>query len=174
MSFDAALHFVLRSDIEGDFTDNPKDKGGPTNHGVTQKVYDRFRMTSGLPSVSVKLITDAEVAKIYLMQYWRPAMCDKFSNCLSLVVFDSAVNHGVSKAIRLLQRAAGVKEDGKCGPVTLSKIANFDDKTIVSKYLKVRESFYSSIVELNPEQEVFLDGWMNRLTLLRKELKCLS
>lgn len=37
-------------------------------------------------------------------------------------VFDAAVNQGVSRAARFLQLAAGVKADGKIGPVTLAAV----------------------------------------------------
>ena len=38
-NFDRALSLTLR--YEGGYVNHPKDPGGATNKGVTQKVYDR-------------------------------------------------------------------------------------------------------------------------------------
>ena len=40
IEFEDALKFVLK--WEGGFTNHPKDPGGATNKGITQKVYDAW------------------------------------------------------------------------------------------------------------------------------------
>lgn len=39
--FTRAITFILK--WEGGFSDDPDDRGGRTNKGVTQKVYDTWR-----------------------------------------------------------------------------------------------------------------------------------
>ncbi|TIX97406.1 MAG: N-acetylmuramidase, partial [Mesorhizobium sp.] len=55
---------------EGGYVNHRQDPGGPTNKGVTQRVYDAYRKGKGLPMRSVKHITMDEVYEIYDRQYW--------------------------------------------------------------------------------------------------------
>lgn len=67
-NFDRAMPLVLAH--EGGLVDHPKDPGGRTNRGVTQRVYDAFRRRKSSPTRAVDHITDAEVKDIYRRQYW--------------------------------------------------------------------------------------------------------
>ncbi len=48
---------------------HPKDPGGATMKGMTQRVYDAYRERRRLPLRSVRLIDDAELREIYRRQY---------------------------------------------------------------------------------------------------------
>lgn len=48
--------------FEGGKVDHPRDPGGRTNQGVTQHVYNGYRVNKGLPQRDVFLIADADVA----------------------------------------------------------------------------------------------------------------
>lgn len=154
---------------EGGYVDHPKDRGGPTNKGVTQKTYDAFRATKKLASQPVKEITEDEIGEIYYQGYWRPAKCALVPNeAMASLVFDAAINHGPNRAIRLLQQAARLAArecDGKWGRKTAAAVAKAAEDAIgfADDYLLARERFYRWIVEDDPEQGVFLRGWMNRL-----------
>jgi len=171
MSFETALHLILGH--EGGYSDRPADRGGPTKQGVTQAVYDTYRMTRSLPVRSVRDIEGSEVADIYKTQYWRPAGCDPLPDKLALCVFDSAVNHGVRKAKVLLQRALGVNDDGIVGPATISALNDAltygGEDVLVNQYLDVRGDFYDAIVANDPSQAQFIKGWHNRIAKLRQE-----
>lgn len=52
--YQASLKIVLVH--EGGYVNHPKDPGGATNKGVTQRVYDGYRKRNGLPARSVKFI----------------------------------------------------------------------------------------------------------------------
>ena len=73
-AFAAALKLVLA--YEGGYVNDPRDLGGETNKGITQRTYDSFRLSQQLPKLTVKNITDAEVANIYYNQYWLAAGCN--------------------------------------------------------------------------------------------------
>ena len=115
-SFTAALPFVLR--WEGGFVDDPDDHGGRTNKGVTQKVFSAWRANQGMAQQDVKQISDQEVASIYFNNYWLTAKCDALRSKLDLAAFDTAVNMGPNRAIKILQQAVGSEPDGKFGPNT--------------------------------------------------------
>ena len=56
--FDEALKFVLKQ--EGGYSNHPADKGGATNKGIIQSVYNRYRRDKNLSIRSVKDIEDKE------------------------------------------------------------------------------------------------------------------
>jgi len=166
--FQASLPFVLR--WEGGFVDHPKDPGGRTNRGVTQRVYDDWRRRQGLPAQDVKLIDDAEVHRIYESGYWLPPRCDLLGRQLDLVQFDTAVNMGPGRAVRLLQAAVGAGTDGDFGSETQKKVAASDLAETIVNYCNARERYYRSLVTSKPDLGVFLKGWLNRLNALRREV----
>ena len=111
-TFDRALKFVLEH--EGCFSDDPKDAGGLTRWGISQKNH---------PDVNVSTLTIEQATEIYKKEYWDVCRCGEMPSALSFVVFDVAVNQGVGVAIRDLQKILGVKVDGVIGPDTLLAIS---------------------------------------------------
>lgn len=166
-SFTPALRFVLR--WEGGFVDDPDDRGGRTNKGVTQAVYDKWRAAHGHPQKDVLHISDDEVAAIYEQNYWLRAKCDRLRDALDMTQFDTAVNMGVRRATRILQMAVGAEVDGAFGPATQAACDTCDLGTALIKYCEIRESLYRRFAKA-PGQAKFLRGWMNRLNDLRHEL----
>ena len=162
--FDQCLKFVLAS--EGGFVDDPTDRGGATNFGVTQVTYDTYRDKLGVPRQSVKNISNDEVKVIYAKQYW----CDGLPPPLDLLVFDSSVQHGTSRARKWLQRCVGVHDDGVVGAATMSAVNVADKHALVEKYFAIRDAFYERIISNDPSQEKFRRGWANRMSHLRQEI----
>ncbi len=167
-AFKGALPFILR--WEGGYVNHPADPGGPTNKGVTQKVYDQWRKQRGQATRSVKFIDNDEVAAIYQDNYWMPPRCDLLESQLDLVQFDTAVNMGVGRAVRFLQQTLGCSVDGKFGPTTVNAVASCDAGQAIAKYCDVRERFYRNLAQSKPTLKVFLKGWLNRLNALRHEV----
>lgn len=169
-NFLKALEFVLRR--EGGFVDNPLDRGGPTNKGITLKTFTRWRVEvcyREKPTVEdLKNIDSQEIKEIYFYFYWKAYNLDVFEFPLSLVLFDQIVNRGRG-AIMSLQRAlidmglTLTSVDGIMGPNTIRYY-----KTIVDgeKFLKVFinqcQLSYVRIVKTDPSQLVFLEGWIKR------------
>lgn len=158
--FSACLAFVLTR--EGGFSDDPVDRGGATSQGITQRVYDKYRDRAEVPRRSVRDIETNEVRAIYFEEYWSPIHADKLSAPLDLVMFDSAVNHGVGGATKLLQRALGVKVDGAFGPITLKAAINH----VADKVADMRRALYADIIANDPSQRKFERGWNNRMVAL--------
>ena len=170
--FEDCLQFVLR--WEGGYSDGKTgasrfDRGGATNQGITQRVYDMWRVKRGLPQQPVQFMGSAERDAIYSDNYWKPARCDDMPEPLDLVMFDSAVNCGVGQATKWLQRALGVKADGVIGPVTLAALKKAGTPQLVAEVLERRLDFYEHLIDKDPNQAVFHRGWTNRMVSLRKE-----
>ncbi len=167
--FRQCLEVVLKH--EGGLSNRKADRGGLTNYGITQKTYSAWLKATGLPDRPVTEIRISEVGAVY-QQYWIAAHCDYLPEPLDLVVFDSAVNHGAKRAVKLLQRVLGVDEDGVCGKITLKAlhedVVNYGIEEVCDKYLDARANFYEQIILADASQAVFAKGWMNRIDHLRE------
>jgi lysozyme family protein len=96
---------------------------------------------------------------------------DALPAALALVVFDGTVNHGVSRAIKLLQQVLRVTVDGVLGPETLSAAKLFQPRhELVVLYLDARRAFYDTLAQQDPDRHGgSLLGWRRRLWRLALE-----
>lgn len=144
--FRYAVEEVLRA--EGGLVNDPKDPGGLTNFGISQRAY---------PGLDIANLRKEDAIDIYHRDYWLAAKCDKLAPAVGMVVFDAAVNVGVETAIRLLQRAVGVTVDGVIGPQTIAR-ANLAPKTAVVALTTERILHYASL----PTWKTYGKGWTSR------------
>lgn len=168
LTFEHALRFALG--VEGGYVNHPLDRGGQTNYGITQSAYDLYRQRVGLPLQPVKFVAEDEARAIYRVDYWHGARCDLMPAPVAIVHFDAAVNHGVSRAARLLQATAGVEQDGDIGPITLGNVRASAAGDFARRYIDTRRRHYADIVRAVPSQAVFYRGWLNRMDALAKEI----
>jgi len=159
--FAPALEFMLPH--EGGSSNNPKDKGGKTKYGITQASLDRFnhdRPGFGLPAdVYALLLKDAEV--FYANAgYWLFAGVE--SQQIASKLFDMSVNMGPRQAVRLAQSTLGVTVDGSFGPKTMAAINAQAPSEIIPDLCAACIQFYYGIVTREPDQAVFLKGWLSR------------
>lgn len=107
MSFDPfATALELTLSFEGGLSDDPRDPGGRTMRGVTQRTFDRYLANIGAAPRDVATITDAELGQIYRSGYWDAVGADALPPGLALVAFDCAVNHGPRRALEWLREGA--------------------------------------------------------------------
>lgn len=156
-NFAPSLAAVLRS--EGGYVNDRRDPGGATNQGVTQRVYDDFRRRQGLDPRSVRGIEASEVAALYRRNYWDACRCDDLPGGVDYFVFDFAVNSGVNRAIRYLQRAVHATEDGQIGPATLAAVRAVAPSLIVNDMAASRQAFLEQL----PTFDHFGKGWTRRV-----------
>ncbi len=172
---------------EGGYVNHPKDPGGATNRGVTQKVYDEFRKSKQLRSESVEVIGEDEVKEIYRTRYWIASKAPLLPYPLNVIHMDSAVNSGPRRAIKWLQSAIGVSDDGKFGGQTMTAVGKLatsttfgpaffsglagdigvDEKRLVpvcKLYLSARNRFL--LAQPDDKKKAFYRGWLNRLIAL--------
>lgn len=144
---------------EGGWSNHPKDPGGATMRGVTQRVYTDFRSRRELPNQSVRFITPEEIHDIYRFQYWDALRCDELPAGVDYAVFDFAVNSGVSRAARYLQRVLGVKQDGIVGVNTIRAAKEADPAFVVQKLCELRMQFLRGL----KTWKTFGKGWKRRV-----------
>lgn len=148
MNIEQALKLLLRH--EGGYVDHPSDPGGATNHGITERVARQHGYTGHMSDLPLSVATS-----IYRKQYWAMIKADNLPAALRFHVFDAAVNSGNVQAIKWLQRAAGVKEDGIIGPVTLRAALSVSP----AKYSAMRLRFMTDL----KTWPTFGKGWARRI-----------
>jgi lysozyme family protein len=162
-----ALGFTLREDIEGGWYDGSGSHDpNPTMRGVTQRTYDAWRTDRGLPTRSVRDIAAEEVRTIAAERYWLPAGCSRLPPDLAVAHFDAAYNMGPTAAIKVLQRACKVKDDGVFGPITETAA-----RTVrVEDLLLARIDYYRRIVQAKRSLLPALVHWLYRVGALHAYL----
>ncbi len=163
--FERALVHVL--EVEGGYTNDQYDPGGPTNKGITLAVFARHRGVSVTQETMAELtqqlkrIPDRTVRAIYRKRYWQAASCPELLPPLALMHFDSAVNQGVGRAIRFLQSAVDADVDGEIGPQTLKMARQSNLERTLPRYADLRRQHYQGL----STYWRFGRGWMRRLDL---------
>ena len=104
---------------EGGYSNDPDDKGGATDLGVTQAVYDEYRNRVGQLHQQVSKITKDEAWAVYRYYWGMGASRLEQWPSMAIQYFDACFNSGPGHAARFLQQALGITEDGVFGPGTL-------------------------------------------------------
>lgn len=156
-----AIAFVYELE-KGYWAGNAASDPNPTLDGVTQKTYDHWRGLRGLAMRPVKQMTPEERVAIY-REYWADCHAEQFDPRVAAIHFAFAFNAGPSAAAIPLQRAVGVKADGKIGPITLAAVQAIPSERLVPVLLvEQMTSYYGMAIEhqrLRPN----MTSWMGRL-----------
>jgi len=174
---------------EGGYTDNQRDKGNwvcsdgswvtgrfpfqckpgtrmhlvGTNWGISApKLYAYLRR---LPTAAeMRSLSKSTAKEIYRRDEWTRIKGDMInSQAIADILFDGAVNHGSSSAIRMMQRVLKVKTDGVMGPQTLTALNGGNEARIYNAYKAERKRLYEQLVARDSSQGVFLTGWLRRI-----------
>jgi uncharacterized protein (TIGR02594 family) len=165
--FDLALDHVF--DMEGGYTDDPHDPGGPTNLGITLATYATWRdiavtpETFGQLKVELRALDRATATAIYRKRYWTPSRAADMPAALALMHLDATVNHGVTGATRLLHQALGLDIADRIDADVFSAISAQDTERLIDAYADVRTAKYRSL----PHFWRFGRGWLNRVAKTR-------
>lgn len=134
-NFRVSLQFTLK--WEGGYVNDPSDPGRETKWGISKRAY---------PNLDIRNLSADQASDIYASDYWLKAGCDSLPLPYCTVVFDSAVDHGVSRATGWLRQAQNIRQ-----------------------YLNLRRMFYYEIEKTNKaEYDEDITGWLNRLNDLTK------
>jgi lysozyme family protein len=172
MNFDLAFNQMI--DVEKGYVNHPADRGGPTKYGITLKTLAKWRNRE-VTAEDVKNLTLNEAKLIYKSWYWNAVKGDSLrSYAIAYALFDQAVNRGADTAIRRAQKIAGVSQDGKIGPQTINALNAFDEKKFIKLWAEESIASYGRLIASDPSQEVFRNGWENRVKDLVKYLDSVS
>ena len=137
-NFDKAFDLLIGN--EGGYVNNPADPGGETNWGITRAVAVDNGYTG-----SIKLMPKETAKQIYKKMYWDKLQCDHLGFAVAFQLFDAGVNHGNAQAVKFLQRALSVVDDGVIGAKTIAATNSLDDLQIVMLFNAERIEFYTAL-----------------------------
>lgn len=150
-NFDRSFTALLGN--EGGYTNNPNDPGGETMWGITVATARQNGYDGPMHDMPVDAAKD-----IYRKRYWRPEF-DQMPYAVAFQVFDAAVNSGPTEAIKWLQKALGINDDGVIGQVTMAALNKVAPLELVLKLNAERLLFLTSL----PTWQSFGRGWVHRV-----------
>ena len=153
--FEAIIPAILNWEGGAKLVEHPRDPGGKTKYGISERFNgERIKALN----TTISKLTEAQAREIYYRDYWLESEADTIHDQgLALIHFDAAVNHGVGAAKQMLAALPSKPRD--FAGDGLNK-ALFNELSL--HYLGQRQARYAS----DKNADVFLEGWVNRLTRL--------
>lgn len=96
MSFETEVEKILQR--EGGYVNNPSDRGGETNFGISKRAN---------PDVDVASLTREAAVELYRERYWKAINADALPENIRSTAFDAAVNQGVGWVQSALRKSGG-------------------------------------------------------------------
>ena len=155
---------------EGGFVNDPIDKGGATNMGVTVGAWKQLGYDKNgdglINNADMKLLSKDDF-KFVLRKYWDKWQADKIKNqSIANILVDWYWGSGKWGIVIPQRDILGVPADGLVGEKTIAKLNEMIDKDAEDLFEKIyaaRVKFLDNIVKSNPSQKRFIKGWKNRL-----------
>lgn len=135
MQFDEAFQILVNPQHEGGYSNTPGDPGGETKYGISKHAFPQ----ENIPAVTL------ERAKFLYRVYWSGVSADSLPDTIRYEMFDLGVNAGPGRAVKLMQRALGVAEDGVIGPKTLLSISSAEPNKLLRKLQGHRLLYYTGL-----------------------------
>ena len=148
---------------EGGYSNDPHDPGGATKYGITAKTLGAYRGTGVATPAQVQALTEAEATEIYRTQYAGVIQFDLLPSGVDYAVLDYAINSGVTKAGRDLQRIVGAGVDGHIGMETVNACRTMPPGVIVDQLCDARLAFLRSL----SGWKYYGRGWSQRVEDVR-------
>lgn len=173
MTLDQIIDATVK--LEGGYINDPTDKGGETNYGITVATARAAGYTGAMKDLP---LTTAK--QIYRNEYIVKPGFDSFvtlSSELTAKLFDIGVNMGPANATKFLQDSLNLlfgstlTVDGKMGPATRTAVTGYfaSRTTAASILIKMinclQGARYADIVRKDPTQRKYINGWIgNRIS----------
>ena len=167
---------------EGGYTNDPNDKGGETIWGITVGAARAYGYQDAMKDMPIET-----ARSIYEERYWTQPRLDAMDSVDSPVAckcFDIGVNMGTSTAVKYVQRALNVLNDGGrswpdlsvdggFGKISQYAMATFiaqrgDEgrKVLLNMVRSMQTMRYIELAENDASQERFEFGWQRARSLI--------
>ena len=146
MNFEKAFDRLIGH--EGGFSTDRNDPGNWTGGKVGSGILKGTKYgiaANTYPNLDIKNLTIEQAKAIYKKDWWDKLGADKLHPSIVYQLWDFAVNAGKSRAIKELQQAVGVPDDGIIGPKTIAAVNAKDVNDVLLLLASERLSFYTSL-----------------------------
>lgn len=160
MNYDEAFSRVIGH--EGAFQNDRNDRGNWTTGviGKGELKGTKYGISAmSYPDLDIRNLTLQQAKDIYYRDFWLRVEGDSLHDALVYQLFDAAINHGAGNAIRMLQRAVGVLDDGSFGPITRKAIKRRGIDDTLKLFNAQRIRFFTRLSTFR----LYGAGWMNRV-----------
>ena len=152
------------------YTNYSEDAGGPTKFGITIPAFSDF-LGRHVSAEDISHLT-RETAVLFYSNWYDKYKIYSYPAVFRHAFVDTIVISGYGGASGLLQKSLiflgqSVKVDYDAGPATRAAVKNVDADLLKEVFLNEREAKARRIVANDSSQEMFLQGWLNRLNRLR-------
>jgi len=154
--FKECLALVLKS--EGGYVDDPRDSGGRTNLGITQKALEEW-LGHDVDEKFMRKLTPEIAAPFYEQKYWRACYGEVLPRGLNFLVFSMGINAGPGRSVKLFQSSLGCLADGVIGPKTRELISTSNVSKLIAKFSDSRRDYYKALKSF----PTFGRGWLARV-----------
>lgn len=160
---------------EGGYVNDPDDKGGETNMGITidtWKAYASSDLGIEASSQTLKGMTSEQAEVIYYKRYWEPKGFCKLENTkIALMIYDWTITSGLAvKQIRKMlhnEYNSNLEISNKMNDDMIHCINAAEDQgKLLSRIAEIRKDYYRSLTMTNGvvnSQIKYLSGWLNRV-----------
>lgn len=171
-TIDNAIEAVLRN--EGGYVNNPADRGGATNFGITEAVARKNGYAGDMRALPRDFARE-----IYRRQYVIAPGFDRVAEQSAVIageLVDTGANMGPPVASRFLQRALNLLtaealvQDGHIGPATLAALKDFltrrgaeGERRLLALLNAFQGTRYAELAEGRPQNRAFIYGWLARV-----------
>ncbi len=160
MNFDKAFERLIGH--EGGYSIDRNDPGNWTGGKVgsgTLKGTKYGIAANTYPNLDIKNLTLTQAKEIYRNDWWNKLGENLLHPAIVYQLWDFAVNAGKSRAIKELQQAVGVLDDGIIGPKTIASVKAKDVNDVLLLLASERLRFYTSL----STWATYGKGWTNRV-----------
>lgn len=173
--------------LEGGYVNDSRDRGGETFAGITRKFYPEWEgwktidaYKKNVQNYASAMLLSSElkvlVNDFYRVEFWDDLRLGEIkSQKVAEEILDASVNFGKRPATVIAQRGVNllnkngalwtdIKPDGVMGDKTIFRLNSASESALMKTLNGLQFIRYVMIVEADPEQEVWFNGWLNRVT----------
>lgn len=138
MTFDNVFDRVMGH--EDGYVNDPDDPGGETKWGISKRSYPTFNIAN---------LTRDDARMIYEQDFWKringSRLIERGFDGVSFQLMDFALNSGIETAVRYLQRAVGVADDGHWGPISQAALEKKSESDLIMLLIAERMEFQTKL-----------------------------
>lgn len=144
--------------VEGGYSNDPKDPGGPTNFGISWNNNAGILRSMGYTTKTMMLLKREDAEAIYFSRYWLACGADRLTDeGLAYIVFDCAINCGPETAEHMMNHlSANPRYYDGTGDKNEALFLR-----LVFEYEMLRLNYYTHTRKGLMDE--YLQGWVNRM-----------